>query len=130
MQEHHQRFCLEGKPRGLLLASISDSTSKGALQLRLPHLGVHLRLGGRPSEGSSSGSKQLSHQLQAPDLGRAGAELQRAAAVAGGVLVAAISQAAQRLSGAHSAGGRSTKLPLYQSFKLPWNRNPRSGSRR
>ncbi|EFN58815.1 hypothetical protein CHLNCDRAFT_140622 [Chlorella variabilis] len=125
----------------MLLASISSSSSDQGgprpprLAVRLPgplsDLKNAVQRRGNPSPGGTSprGRHPRHHVLPRPDLGAAGAQLQRAAAVAGGVLVAAISQAAQRLASARPGRGSQT-LPFYQSFKLPWNAGARSGSRR
>ena len=130
-----------GRRRSMLLASISDATSKpSGLQLpRLDGLPDGLKrlsaAKGRPAASAGQSGLQprerhlRNHQLRGVDLGRAGAQLQQAAAVAGGVLVAAISQAAQRLAAARPGRGSQT-LPFYQSFRLPWDSSARRGSRR
>ena len=129
------QFHLEARRRPLLLASISQASSsdKGGSKVtaKLPDAKGQ----GAPTASAVAAStppeKQQArrHRLRAPDLGRASAEVHRAVAVAGGVLVAAISQAAQRVAAARPGRG-SNALPFYQSFKLPWNANARSGSRR
>lgn len=126
-------FALEGERRDgprLLLASISSATDgprKGGL--RLPRLEAVEGLRASvtrlaPGPGSAAGPR--SHKLPpAPDL----RQLPKVAAAAGGLLVAAVSQAAQRLASVRPGRGSQT-LPFYQSFKLPWNVGARTGSRR
>lgn len=137
----HARFSL-GPPRPLLLASVSDAASAGkplGLLPRLPDpaaLQATLkeplqRLAGR-AKAAAAPSERRPHRkqhLRAPDLTP---QLAAAAAVAGGV-VAAISQAAQRVAAARPRlhGRRPPNLPFHQSFRLPWDRRgPASGSAR
>lgn len=130
-------FCLEERrgPRQLL-ASISAASNEQPNGLRLPSLpnGLaasvkRLARGARKqvSIGSGGPGQHLrSHRLPPPpDLG----QLQQLAVAAGGVLVAAVSQAAQRLASVRP-GRKPQTLPFYQSFKLPWNVGARRGSRR
>jgi hypothetical protein len=138
-----QEFSLEARPsRPLLLASITESlASTKPRKLQLPLLDAGFQAGlkrlhtgqlrGKPCEAPESPSdRQIrSHGLRGPNLGAAGAQLQHAAAVAGSVLVAAISQAAQRIASARLGRG-SQNMPFHQSFKLPWKGAARSGSRR
>lgn len=145
MQRDQVCWSLQPGHRPLLLASVSQAAAnaKGGGKLELPNpaaLGAEAlrRLGGRPKSASSSapGPKDRSpraRRLHAPDLGAAGTQLQHAAAVAGGVLLAAITQAAQHLVSVRPGarrGSSQNSAPFYQSFRLPWDRATRSGSRR
>lgn len=121
--------------RPLLLASIaaahSSESSKSAAPggLRLPPLPEGLRAsvkhltrrGPREQRPPQQRRARLPHP---PDL----RQLQAVAAAAGGVLIAAVSQVAQRVAAVRPAGQQT--LPFHQSFKLPWNVGARSGSRR
>ncbi|KAI3436700.1 hypothetical protein D9Q98_006115 [Chlorella vulgaris] len=128
-----------GGPRRLLLASISDASAhKGGV--RLPRLESSLASGfkrlhaghlhSKPSGAARPGERiRRRFGLHPPNLGAAGAQLQHAAAVAGGILVAAISQAAHRVASVRPRRN-SQSMPFYQTFKLPWNTGARTGSRR
>ena len=118
--------------RGLLLASISESASKQG-PLALAALG---QLPGQLGQALSHLAKQSrepakhlrSHRIAAPDLARAGAELERWTAVAGGMLLASVTQVAQRVAAARAAAHRNgTGVPLHRSFKMPWG--TRTGNR-
>lgn len=114
----------------MLVASISNATDgppPGGL--RLPRLEAveGLRASVKrlaPGPGLAAGPRGRKAPA-APDL----RQLHKVAAAAGGVLVAAVSQAAQRLASVRPGRGSQT-LPFYQSFKLPWNVGARTGSRR
>ncbi|PRW55985.1 Tetratricopeptide repeat [Chlorella sorokiniana] len=140
-QEAQRKFSL-GAPRPLLLASISDAAGSGkpvSLLPRLPDpaaLQASLqeplqRLAGRAKAPAAPSERRphRRHHLRAPDLTP---QFAAAAAVAGGVL-AAISQAAQRVAAARPRlhGRRPPNMPFHQSFRLPWDRRgTASGSAR
>lgn len=125
-------FVLEPRrgPR-LLLASISAATEDA----RVPG-GLKLSEGARDglrasvkrlAQNSGSGEGKLhSHRLHAPDLHKVAVAASGTAAV----LLAAVSQAAQRLASSRPGRGQQQQTPFYQSFKLPWNVGARSGSAR
>lgn len=131
-----------GAPRPLLLASISDAAGGGkplgllprlpdpaALQATLQEPLQRLAGQAKAPAGPSERRPHRKQHLRAPDLTP---QLTAAAAVAGGVL-AAISQAAQRVAAARPRlhGRRAPNLPFHQSFRLPWDRRgPASGSAR
>lgn len=126
-------FALEAEQRSAprwLVASISSATD-GPRQggLRLPKLEAveGLRASVKrlaPGPGPAVGPRNCKGPA-GPDL----RQLHKVAAAASGVLVAAVSQAAQRLASVRPGRGSQT-LPFYQSFKLPWNVGARTGSRR
>lgn len=142
MRDLQASFSLE-RPRPLLLASVSQAAAGGngpggIGKLELPNPAEALRrLGAKPSPAQASSQAQQRvprpRRVQGPDLGAAGAQLQHAAAVAGGVLVAAIGQAVQRVLAARPRlppRRSQNPVPFYQTFRLPWDRTARSGSRR
>lgn len=133
-------FCLE-RSRPLLLASVSKAAGggngPGSGKLELPNPAEALRRLKASAPQASSQPQQRAprpKRLHGPDLGAAGAQLQHAAAVAGGILVAALGQTVQRVLAARprlpSRRSQNTERPFYQTFRLPWDRSARSGSRR
>lgn len=115
-----------------LLASVSESaTSHGAgsphLRGGLP-LGLLRQLAGALPK-SSKRKPSLDKGLRPPNIGQAGLELQRLAAVLGGALIAGVTRTAQQLAAARATGLRSGKLPFHQSFVMPWSRKDRAARR-
>lgn len=109
----------EPRRASLLVASISERVNRGsqapAFKLSLPGLSPR-----SPSENTprTPGTTPRKHRGPTPaDLGHAGAEVVRFAAVMGGVLLAGISKAAHHLT---QHAKRPVELPFYQSFSFPW----------
>lgn len=121
----------EGARRSLLVASISESASR-SLQLpplRLPHFKLALP-GASPRAGAAGGKPAL--QQRSPrgpspkQLAHAGAEL---VAVMGAGLIAAVSQAAQRMARPRPGARSSSPVPFHQSFKMPWRSHSNAATR-
>jgi hypothetical protein len=130
-------FGLEEHRQGgqLLLASISDSTTReGGLQLpslqlprfKLGKLGARSAATGASSNGKSWARHGSPRGPSPQQLAHAGAELQKVLALVGGVVIAGVSQAAQRMSRARVGAG---PLPFHQSFKLPWTNHTTAARR-
>ena len=120
------RFGLEDqqRPSRLLVASISERGSRPIQlpALQLPSFRFSLPVSSpRPavSNGSSPSPAAATRRLRRPpNLGQAGQEVQRVAAVVGGVLIATLSKAVHQVTTAHHHHRKS--LPFYQSFNFPW----------
>ena len=119
--------------RGLLLASVSQSVASKASQappLALPSALLPQQLKKAISRlpkpqkqpGGGSGS------APGPDLRRAGAEIQRAAAVFAGVLIAGVAQVARQVAAARHGGAGGRQGGLQESFRLPWQFERRGGA--
>jgi len=114
----------EQRPVRCLLASVSESSSQNLklpkLQLpsfRIGHPGTSPRwpldtkaAAGRPSPRQL---KQGPHEL--------GQEVQRVAALIGGILVAGVSGVVQNFANSRPGVARS-RLPFHQSFTFPWQK--------
>lgn len=125
MLEGVGRFGMEDRrPASLLVASISERANRN---IQLPTLqlpGFRLSLPGSsprisPEVGqASSSTPRRSKAPSPPNISQAGEEVQRMAAMAGGVMIAAISKAVHHLKTGHDR--QRSSLPFHQSFSFPW----------
>ena len=125
MVEGVGRFGLEDRRRAsLLVASISERANRN---IQLPNLqlpGFRLSLpGSSPRSVTENGKSATTTPRRIknpapPNMTHAGEEVQRMAAMAGGVLIAAISKAVHHLK--TGSDRQRSSLPFYQSFSFPW----------
>jgi hypothetical protein len=122
----------EKRPASLLVASISERANRNielSKGVQLP--AFRLSLPGLPSPRLSANASALNpnsaahkvRRIHGPNLHKAGEEVQKIAALVGGVLVAGISKAAHHLTHAHDKQRNS--LPFHQSFGFPWSHRGR-----
>jgi len=118
----------ERRPASLLVASISERANRSidlSRGLQLPAFPLSLpampspRLSGDFSTLNPSSGVHRGRRISPPNLHKAGEEVQKLAALVGGVLVAGISKAAHHLTHAHHK--QRNILPFHQSFGFPWN---------